>query len=92
MCATDRLKCQDQRMIKFILSIVFENLDVGSVLTLNVKNGNISGTIAGSYDDFAIQTEMKKGRSNVPNRKAGGVKTLTVSGNNGNVDIEFVNG
>ena len=44
-------------------NIAFENLEVGSALTLNVKNGDISGTIVGSYDDFSIQSEIKKGES-----------------------------
>lgn len=70
-------------------NIAFENLDVGSALTLNVKNGDISGTVVGSYDDFAIQSEIKKGDSNLPN-KDGGDKTLNVTGNNGDVDIAFV--
>ena len=64
-------------------------MDVGSALTLNVKNGDISGTVVGSYDDFAIQSEIKKGDSNLPN-KDGGDKTLNVTGNNGDVDIAFV--
>lgn len=72
-------------------NITFEKLDVGSALTLNVKNGNISGTVAGSYDDFSIQSEIKKGESNLPDQKDGGEKTLNVSGNNGDVNIEFVN-
>jgi outer membrane lipoprotein-sorting protein len=71
--------------------IAFGNLDVGNALTLNVKNGDISGTIVGSYDDFAIQSEIKKGLSNLPNNKDGGEKTLSVFGNNGDVKIEFVN-
>ena len=72
-------------------NISFGDLDVGSALTLTVKNGDISGTIAGSYDDGSIQSEIKKGESNLPENKDSGEKTLTVSGNNGNVDIEFVN-
>lgn len=71
-------------------NIAFANLDVGSALTLNVKNGNISGAIVGSYDDFSIQSEIKKGESNLPVNKDGGEKTLVVSGNNGDVNIEFV--
>ena len=70
--------------------ISFETLDVGSALTLNVKNGDISGTVVGSYDDFAIQTKIKKGESSLPDEKDGGEKTLNVSGNNGDVNIEFV--
>ena len=53
------------------------------------KNGNISGTIAGGYDDFAIISEIKKGESNLPGNKDNGEKTLNVSCNNGDVDIQF---
>ena len=70
--------------------ISFGNLVVGSALTLNVKNGDISGAIVGSYDDFSIQSEIKKGESNLPDKKDGGEKALTVSSNNGDVNIEFV--
>lgn len=71
--------------------ISFEALEVGSALTLSAKNGDISGAVMGSYDDFAIQTEIKKGESNLPDQKDDGEKTLNVSVNNGDVDIEFVN-
>ena len=71
-------------------NITFGNLDAGNALYLTVKNGDISGRVAGSYDDFAIQTEIKKGESNLPDNKDGGGKTLNVSGNNGDVIIEFV--
>ena len=70
--------------------IVFERLKVGKSLSLTAKNGNIGGTIIGSYDDFAIQTEIKKGDSNLPDNKTDGRKTLHVSSNNGDVNIEFV--
>ena len=62
---------------------------MGSALTLNVKNGDIYGAVAGGYDDFAIHTEIKKGKSSLPDSKDGGEKTLTVSCNNGDVNIEF---
>lgn len=68
----------------------FGNLEVGSAIYLTVKNGDISGTVVGSYDDFAIQTEIKKGESNLPDNKDGGEKTLNVSSNNGDVNITFV--
>ena len=71
--------------------ITFERLDVGSSLSLTVKNGDITGAVAGGYDDFAIQTDVKKGDSNLPGSKDGGEKSLTVSCNNGDVNIEFVN-
>ena len=71
-------------------NIAFGNLDVGNALTLNAKNGNISGSIVGGYDDFSIQSEIKKGDSNLPDQKDGGEKALHVSCNNGDVTIEFV--
>lgn len=72
-------------------NISFGDLDVGNALNLTVKNGDISGTVIGSYDDFAIQSSIKKGECNLPDNKDGGEKTLNVSGNNGDIDIEFVN-
>ena len=71
--------------------ISFGGLEVGSALTLNAKNGDISGTIAGSYDDFAIHSSIKKGESSLPDNKDSGEKTLNVSCNNGDVIIEFAN-
>lgn len=71
-------------------NITFESLDVGNTLTLTAKNGDISGTVVGSYDDFVIQSEIKKGDSNLPDNKDSGDKTLKVSSNNGDVNIEFV--
>ncbi len=72
-------------------NITFGTLDVGNALTLSAKNGDISGAIMGSYDDFAIQSKIKKGESNLPGKKDSGDKTLNVSCNNGDVNIEFVN-
>ena len=62
---------------------------MGNAVNLTVKNGDISGTIAGSYEDFAIRSEIKKGESSLPDNKDGGEKTLNVSANNGDVNIEF---
>ena len=72
--------------------ISFDSLDVGTALTLNVKNGDVSGTVLGSYDDFAIRTEVKSGDSSLPESKDGGVKTLNVTANNGDVNVEISNG
>lgn len=72
-------------------NITFESLDVGNTLTLTAKNGDISGTVVGSYDDFAIQSEIKKGDSNLPNNKESGKKMLNVTSNNGDINIEFLN-
>ena len=72
--------------------ISFDSLDVGTALTLNVKNGDVSGAVLGSYDDFAIRAEVKSGDSSLPESKDGGVKTLSVTANNGDVNVEIANG
>lgn len=71
-------------------SITFDKLSIGNSLTLAAKNGDISGVIVGSYDDFSIQSNLKKGNSNLPGNKSGGEKMLNVSNNNGDTNIEFV--
>lgn len=71
-------------------NITFESLDVGNTLTLTVKNGDISGMIGGRYEDFVIQSEVKKGDSSFPKHKDIGKKTLKVLCNNGDVDVTFV--
>lgn len=72
--------------------ISFDSLDVGTALTLNVKNGDVSGAVLGSYDDFAIRAEVKSGDSSLPESKDSGVKTLNVTANNGDVNVEISNG
>lgn len=71
-------------------NIVFDRINVGNSLTLTGKNGNISGTVMGSYDEFSISTEIKKGESTLPTDKSGGNKVLNVKNNNGNIDIQFI--
>lgn len=71
--------------------ISFDKLTVGNGLQIENKNGNISGSVVGSYDEFTISSESKKGECNLPDYKDGGVKNLNVANNNGDIDIEFVN-
>ena len=70
-------------------NIRFAKLTVGREIALTAKNGDISGTVAGSYDDFAIRSAVKKGESNLPETKDGGKKVLNVSCNNGDISIAF---
>ena len=65
------------------------NLNVKDSLELTAKNGDIKGTVIGSYDDFSIQVDSKKGNSNL-NNKDGGEKTLSISCNNGDINIELI--
>lgn len=71
-------------------NIQLDKLNAGTTVTLETKNGDISGSIVGSYEDFAILSEAKKGESNLPANKSRGDKTLNVSTNNGNINLEFV--
>ncbi|MCI9128584.1 MAG: DUF4097 domain-containing protein [Eubacterium sp.] len=71
-------------------NITFDKLDIGDSLTISVKNGDISGTVVGSYEDFTIQSEVKKGKNNLPDNKERGEKALHVSSNNGDVHIAFI--
>lgn len=70
--------------------IFFENISTANAITVENKNGNITGTIVGSYDDYAITCAVKKGESNLPKEKVSGSKTLTAINNNGDIDIEII--
>lgn len=71
-------------------SIICENVDVGKSIDLTSKNGDITGTILGGWDDFSISCTIKKGDCNLPANKDGGTKSFTADCNNGNISIEFV--
>ncbi len=70
-------------------NVVLNKLNAKNTISLTAKNGDIIGSIVGSYDEYAISCDIKKGESNLPSIKESGTKTLTVSNNNGNIDIEF---
>lgn len=70
--------------------IFFEAIGAADSVTVENKNGDITGAIVGSYDDYAITCTVKKGESSLPEDKEGGSKTLTVSNNNGDIAIDFV--
>lgn len=68
--------------------ILFDALESDSI-SLEAKNGDITGVISGSYDDYAISCEIKKGDSNLPASKDTGDKSLSVINNNGDIDVTF---
>lgn len=70
-------------------SIICDNLGAGKEITLAVKNGDITGSISGTMDEFSITCTIKKGESNLPALKEGGDKSLTAECNNGDINIEF---
>ena len=70
-------------------TIQLDKLDVGTGVHLEAKNGDVRGTIIGSYEDFAITSRVKKGESNLPAEKQGGAKVLDVSVNHGDIALEI---
>lgn len=69
--------------------VVCDRVGVGKSIDLTSKNGNITGTIVGAMDDFAITCTIKKGDCNLPEKTEGGGKSLTADCNNGDIKIEF---
>lgn len=70
-------------------NIQLNKLDVGTAVTLEAKNGDINGSIAGSYDDFAIFSQAKKGESSLPGEKKTGEKKVNAKTNNGDINLEI---
>lgn len=89
--ATGTIAAQNVSLIVNGGDLSFEKISSGSSVTLNAKNGNITGTIVGSWDDYAITCNVKKGETSLPESKTGGSKTLAVDCNNGDVEVEIAN-
>lgn len=71
-------------------SIEINSILVGDTINLTAKNGNITGSILGSWDEYSIDTTIKKGESNLPSEKQDGTKHLITNCNNGDINIEFI--
>lgn len=70
-------------------NLQLEGLGAGSEIKLDAKNGNITGAIKGAYEDYSIISQTKKGESNLPEIKEDGTINLTVTVNNGDVNLDF---
>lgn len=71
--------------------LTFEMLDAPSI-RLEIKNGDISGAVAGAQSDYSITSEVKKGESSLPAEQSGGSRALSVLANNGDVAVAFTPG
>ena len=89
--ATGTIAAQNVTMSVNGGDLTFGKIAAEKSVTLNAKNGNITGTILGSWDDYAIACNVKKGESSLPENKTGGSKTLSVDCNNGDVAVEIAN-
>ena len=69
-------------------SVAVDGPGAGKEISLSAKNGNIAGTVAGSYEDYTINCAIKKGESNLSSNTGGG-KLLNLDCNNGDIDIKF---
>lgn len=74
----------------FLPFIICERVNVGKSINLKAKDGNITGSIIGGWDDFSISCKIKKGDCNLPELKEDGEKLFFADCNNGNISIEFV--
>lgn len=70
-------------------NIAFDGLRAEGAIFLAVKNGDIQGTILGSYEEYSITCAIKKGESNLASNPNDTGKPLTISANNGDVAIQF---
>lgn len=70
--------------------IELSNVNCEKTIILDLKNGSISGSIKGSYDDYKINCSIKKGNSSLPTLKEDGEKILRVNANNGDINLSFV--
>ncbi len=89
--ATGTIAAQNVSMSVNGGDLTFRKIAAEKSVTLNAKNGNITGTILGSWDDYAIACNVKKGECSLPENKTGGSKTLSVDCNNGDVEVEIAN-
>ena len=71
-------------------NILCERVNVGKAICLTAKNGSITGSVIGGWDDFSISCTIKKGDCNLPASKESGVKSFTADCNNGDINIVFI--
>ena len=71
-------------------NLICERVNVGRTIDLAAKDGNITGTILGGWDDFSMVCKIKKGDCNLPLKKEKGEKSFFADCNNGDIEIEFV--
>ncbi len=71
-------------------NIFCNRLKVGKAISLTAKDGNITGSVIGGWDEFSISCKIKKGDCNLPLLKENGEKSFVADCNNGDIKIEFV--
>ena len=79
---TTALKTADAR-------IELENVGVDGDLSLSNKEGKIEGTIAGSMQDFSIQSKATNGTCNLPEYSTAGDKKLEVTTSDATISLAF---
>lgn len=58
-------------------------------IRLEIKNGGISGTVAGAQSGYSITSEVKKGENSLPAEQSGGSRALSALANNGDAAVAF---
>ena len=70
-------------------AITVDNVSAGKRVELRSSNGSIRGTLAGSGDDYRIESKTTNGANNLPNDWGKGDILLTIETTNGAIDIQF---
>ena len=71
-------------------NIEFDGLDAGQEISLNAKKRRYQRHDSWKvWEEYAIECNIKKRRSNLPKQKEEGNKSLHVTNNNGDIAIEF---
>lgn len=70
-------------------NVEIDKLSAGKSINLTAKDGDITGSVLGGWDDYTIKVSIKKGDSNLTD-KDGGKKTLNVNCNNGDIDVNLI--
>lgn len=65
-----------------------DGVSVNASIDMSTTNGSISGTVAGSAQDYTVNAGTVNGSSNLSN-SAGGAKSLSAHTTNGSIDIRF---
>lgn len=68
--------------------IQVDGVSVNTSIDMSTTNGSISGTVAGSAQDYTVSAGTVNGSSNLSNT-AGGAKSLSAHTTNGSIDIRF---
>ncbi|MGG5332248.1 DUF4097 family beta strand repeat-containing protein [Enterococcus sp. AZ163] len=70
-------------------NLKFDNVKVGSELTVDSSNASIQGYIIGKQSDFEINSDTSNGQNTPGNSEGSGEKVLDMNTSNGDITVKF---